>query len=684
MPNNLIDLEELDNLSEEERKYALEILKEFSQKGSSEKLNNLIYSDYEEVPVSIEEFLHNPIYLGKALTDEEGRWTLFPYWEECLKKIFPNNIDVAYNTGIFTGAIGLGKSTIAVIVILYQLYKLMCLKNPYTHYKIQEIDTITVAFMNITLDASKGVAWSKCQNMLQRSKWFMEKGTLSKGLNPEWIPPQGIELIYGSLPRHIIGRAVFACFFDEISFQPNQDVEMQKKKAKELVSTASARMQSRFMKGEKNPTILMLASSKRTEQSYLETFIEQKKKNESKTTLVVDEPQWVIRTDKDSPRKFKIAIGNKFLSSEVLPLDISDEDLNVYRNKGFKILDVPMGYYENFLDDIDIALTDIAGISTTNSSRYISGPRVAAIKKDYLKNPFEKDIIEVGDDPNDTTQYSDFFNMDLIDKSLLSKPLFIHMDMSVSGDKTGIAGDWLIGKTPPKEGRPESRDLLHRLAFSVSVKAPKGHQISFEKNRQFIYWLKEQGFAIKGISTDSFQSVDTGQALKSRGFNYEMISVDRVDSDKICKPYQYLKSTIYEERLEMYDSVLLTEELIGLERNNNSGKVDHSPSGINSKDCADAVCGAVYNASKHADEFAFDYGETLEAIKEVSSEKNYADEKQQISVDFQNELNRIFDPISQQQKENVSKKENNFLNFGAGRATNNYSALYASQGIIVL
>ena len=385
------------------------------------------------------------------------------------------------------------------------------------------------------------------------------------------------------------------CFIDEVSFQMNQDVEKQKKKATELVSSASARMQSRFMKGEKNPTILILASSKRTEQSYLETFIDQKKKNESTTTLVVDVAQWVIRTDKDSPRKFKVALGNKFMDSEILPLEISDYDLSIYRDKGFKILEVPMGYYENFLDDIDIALTDIAGISTTSLSRYISGVRIAAIKHKEFKNPFMKEIITVGNDPNDTSQYYDFFDMSLVDKLLLSKPLFIHMDMSVSGDKTGIAGDWIIGKVPPKEGQPESKDLMHRLAFHVSVKAPKGHQISFEKNRQFIYWLKEQGFNIKGISTDSYQSVDTGQSLLSRGFNYETISVDRVDSDHICRPYQYLKSVIYEERLQMYENTLLTEELLGLERNNNSGKVDHSPSGINSKDAADALCGAIFN-----------------------------------------------------------------------------------------
>ena len=118
------------------------------------------------------------------------------------------------------------------------------------------------------------------------------------------------------------------CFFDEVSFQPNMDVGKQKEKAKNLVNTAAARMQSRFMKGEYNPTLLVLASSKRTEQSYMETFIQGKKQRESKTTYIVDEPQWVIRTDKNSERKFKVAVGSKYLSSEVLPLELTDAELN--------------------------------------------------------------------------------------------------------------------------------------------------------------------------------------------------------------------------------------------------------------------------------------------------------------------------------------------------------------------
>lgn len=675
--------EELKDLSEEERNLALKILKEYSEQGNSNQLNKLLYEDYEEIPVNISEFLHNDNYLGKGLTDEEGRFTIFPYWENLLKEIFPDSLQPAkYNTLALTGAIGLGKSTIAVIIGCYELYRMMCLKNPYVHYGLMPTDLITFAVLNITMDAAKGVAWSKLQSLIQSSKWFMERGTISKSDIPEWKPPKGIELIYGSQSRHIIGRAVFWSFADEVSFQPNQDVEKQKEKAKTLINTASARMQSRFMKGDKNPTILCLASSKRTEQSFMETFIEGKKKNESKTTRVVDEPQWIIRTDKDSKRKFVVAVGNKYLDSEILPLDTTEEIKNIYRNRGYSLLEVPIGYYENFLDDIDIALTDIAGISTSNTTRYIAGSRLALIKKSELQNLFTKDIIEVGNAIDDNTQYFDFIDLNRLDRKLLDRPLFIHLDMSISGDKTGIAGVWIKGKKPHVEGSSESKELYYTLAFSVAVKAPKGHQVSFEKNRQFIRWLRSQGFAIKGISADSFQSADLLQQLKAENFTTDIISVDKIDTaSRICIPYQTFKSAIYEQRLEMYDSILLTEEIIGLERDNN-GKVDHSPSGINSKDVSDAVCGALFNASKHAEEFAFFWGEDLDSIVDVGNSNNTLTKKQ-VAIDMETELNKLFDPMQEVAIQKTKEDEKRFMNFGMGSATSNFNALYLSNGIIV-
>lgn len=47
----------------------------------------------------------------------------------------------------------------------------------------------------------------------------------------------------------------------------------------------------------------------------------------------------------------------------------------------------------------------------------------------------------------------------------------------------------------------------------------------------------------------------------------------------------------------------------------------------NSKDSADALAGSIYNASKHGDEFAFNFGETLDSIQEANLDlDNFTDD----------------------------------------------------------
>jgi hypothetical protein len=614
----------LDNLTKEEKEYALKILKEYSNTGTSEAYNQLLLVDYKEIPVDIYTFLHDKKYLGRGLIDEEGRYTLFKYWEDLLIKIYPDSLKPPIcNTLALTGAIGIGKSTVAVIIGLYELYRLLCLRNPYVFYHIMNNDVITFALLNITMDASARVGWSKIQNLLQMSDWFLANGSLTRSLQPEWKSKDGkVELIFGSRTEHIIGRAVMWCFIDEISFQPNQDVETQKKKAQDLVSAATTRMQSRFMRNNIDPTILVIASSKRTEQSYMETWIAKKKEQDNKSTIIVDEPQWVIRDDKKSKDTFKVAIGNKFMNSEIVPDNATEEEINYYKDRGYTLINVPIGYKTNFIDDIDRALNEVAGISNTELSNFISGERINAAKISDIENIFTKDVIEVGNNPNDATQYYDYFDLSRIPQGMLSKPLFIHLDMSITGDKTGIAGVWIKGKDD--HGEP-----IYQLAFSVSIKAPKGNQVSFEKTRQFIYYLKSKGFKIKYITMDTFQSADMLQVLRGANYNVEILSVDRVDKSDVgsmptCKPYVFLKNAIYEKKLliPQKGTQLLTSELVGLERNNNSGKIDHSPRGINSKDQADAVCGAIYTASLHVNEFVLDYARIVNDFIDDSPDEN--------------------------------------------------------------
>lgn len=205
----------LKDLSPQEREIALKALEELAQ-GNTKTLEELKYADYDEIPVDIITFLTDPNYLGRGLIDPEGRFTVFPYWVETLKKIFPNNLDTNYNTLVLTGAIGLGKSFEAVLCMLYLLHRMLCLKDPYTYYGLQPIDKITFSLINVTIDAAKGVAWDKLQQLVQSSPWFMGHGTVSGRQEIAWAPNKRIELVVGSNNNAVIGRAVFCLDGDTI------------------------------------------------------------------------------------------------------------------------------------------------------------------------------------------------------------------------------------------------------------------------------------------------------------------------------------------------------------------------------------------------------------------------------------------------------------------------------------
>ena len=566
-------------------------------------------------------------------------------------------------------------SEIAVTVGLYLMHRLMCLKDPYDFLNLKPTEQVAFAFMNITLELAKDVGISKFQNTVQSSPWFLERGTITGRDYPTWNPPSFIDIIVGSQSSHLIGRPIFYCFIDEISFIKNQSIDKQKKIATDMMDTAIGGMKTRFIHQGKNPTMLILASSKRTEKSFLEEHMKKKLEEEDETSLIIDEPVWNIKPPETySGRKFYVAQGNRFLASEIIP---DGDEIKPWKEKGYAILEVPVEFKSEFRDDIDRALCDFAGISSSDLTKYISGARLAAIRSDSYKNPFVKETLEVGNGINDTAQYSDFFDMTRIQEIDKEKPLFIHLDMSLSGDKTGIAGVWVIGKKPSGSGSSATEELYFKLAFAVSVKAPKGYQVSFAKNREFIYWLKEQGFNIKGITTDTYQNASLAQDLISAGYPYKVLSVDRADpQSKICKPYAYFKNCIYEQRLMIFDDELLTEEILGLERNENTGKVDH-PSGY-SKDKSDAVCGALYNASEHADEFAFYYGEDLNSMFDLNQTDTFVDQRQ-LEIDMREELAKILSNQSEQQL----PKDEGFLDFGLGSATQDYAALLLSQGIII-
>ena len=504
---------------------------------------------------------------------------------------------IVHNCGL-SGAIGLGKSTIATVGLAYVLHRLLCLKDPAAYYKLTRGSKVAIAIFNISLDQGFGVGFSKLQSMLMKSPWFLEHGTVSGLKNQTYYPGKDIEILVGSKMEHFLGRDIFAGFLDEMEFAPGSNPKMEQSKIMKLYTTIKRRMESRYMKLGKLPGILFLVSSKKSESDFLEQYL---KKNKDKDYLyVVDEPIWVVKADQSrySGKYFHVAVGNKYLKSKILT---DDEDPAPYRANGQEVIAVPVEHREAFELDINSALMDIAGKALSSSLKYIYYDKLKLCYRDYLKNPFTMDELVLGFD--DDSRIQDFLVMERLSRLDRSKPHFIHWDASKSGDATGLAMATIAGHRDVKKliaGEVyQAEDIVHKVVFAINIRPDPGSEIPFYKIRNFIYYLKfELGYNIVSVTCDSYQSVDTLQQMSLRGFNTKTLSMDR---SRV--PYDTLKNAINEGRLIMPYIPHLEKELLELEDDKMVGKIDHPLDG--SKDTADAVAGAVFRS--------LDYKELLAA-----------------------------------------------------------------------
>lgn len=208
-----ISQDELDSLTPVEREALISIMREVSEDGTSSTVSEILSEDYEEFPVDIDTFLDDPQYIG-------GQLDIYPFWRDKLREIFSKGDDL--QEIILTGAIGVGKTTIAVVGMSYILYRLMCLKNPAKYYGIGSNSKIVFAFFNVDLDLSYGVAYSKLNSLLMNSPWFMERGRIY-GKNEKkqfYLPNKKIEFRVGSQDRHGLGQDIFCLTGDTVILTP--------------------------------------------------------------------------------------------------------------------------------------------------------------------------------------------------------------------------------------------------------------------------------------------------------------------------------------------------------------------------------------------------------------------------------------------------------------------------------
>lgn len=596
-------LEAISSLSEEELNAVKEILSEISKDGTSETYDKINLADYEEVPVDLMTFLCRDDLLGPYTN---GGKDIYDTWVKELKYIHnPANF---VDQWAITGSTGTGKSTVATYSLCYELYKLMCLKNPNRFY-LNANETIWFMFFNLNLKLAEKTMWGKFQKALQMSPWFLERGTVTGKTNLIYQPNKDIRLDIGSTEEHALSVAVMFAAMDEMSFGSNDNVEYLQTGMMSIYNQLYLRLSSRFLSAGRIQGRMYLISSAKSTNAVLESFI---KDNEGQPGMHVSRyKQWeVLPTSKFSGEWFKLAVGNDTLESYIMPLDVTPEQIAEAEKQGYEVIDIPLEMLHRFEMDLNRTLIDTCGIAVQSSYKYITHRIIEPCLGDGI-NPFTKEIIKTG--LKDNIQIKDYFTPEVVPELLYTKKIYVHCDLSKNGDMTGISAVAVLGYKNQERFNDAGamstiKEMVFRHVFSIGLQCPPNDELSMIKVKDFIHYLKyELGWNITGVSCDGYQSLMLLQSLKLDGFDAKEVSMDIVDTKKKeCVGYTSFRNTLLEKRIYLLDLYELQRELTALEKNESTGKVDHPKQTVKmvngemvksvGKDIADSLGGAVYNA----------------------------------------------------------------------------------------
>ena len=356
-----------------EKQVLMSILQEMSISGESQTLEQLWLADFKEVPVSIEQFIADPIYLGETNRNGEA---VYPFWKQTLSDIFNNGNK--YNEIILSGATRIGKTSTATIITAYMLYRLMLYRNPHEYFKKKQVSKFTIAFANLTKELAMGVAYREFNDTLKNSQWFNEHGRFSRSDRNFYYIPEGdkIEIVAGSDAAHLLGMQIWAAVMDETNFAKAgvKDINIAKAHMKKLYDTINARISGTFrVKGEVYGK-LVASSSKNTDSDFLSDHIETQLNAGNSHVYVVDRPQWeILPKSMFSEERFHFTVGDRYKRGFVIPEEEDDEEhRQEYINQGYQVIEAPAELRKNFVADYDIALRDIAGISVVGAMGFIT------------------------------------------------------------------------------------------------------------------------------------------------------------------------------------------------------------------------------------------------------------------------------------------------------------------------
>lgn len=519
---------------------------------------------------------------------------------DALVEIFGDTIDTHLisrsREGVFTGGIGIGKTTLASIALPYMVHWVQCLKNPQEFYGLMSGSRIAFMMMSTSERQARDVLFDDVKARIDNSPWFKQYSPRDTKFDTRIKFPNDIFIIPGgSEESQFEGYNILGGILDE---GDSHKSTARKNYAMEGWNTISSRISSRFT----NPTLgchmgLILAiGQKKSNEGFMAKKSEDLRVKSDGTVVTMtiwESLGWYNFTDNPSDAVIKQETGNRksfffdTMRKEILP----KEDVPMELRGASHMIEVPMAYFSDFLNDPVKALRDLAGIPPAANDPFI--PQVDRIIEGY-----EGWHIRYGDDQPvggrlDKPEFADWF------RATDALPRSIHIDLAYSGD--GDALGMAMGHVAELVDTEEEEKPLITFDFLLRMKAKSGQEIMLSDVRKMVYDLKfHRGFNIKWVTMDGFNTTDTMQQFHKKKINAAYLSVD-----KSKLPFTDLREAIYERRclfpkyMVKYQHSDEETDLTNIayrelsQLSEGPRKIDHPPTG--SKDVADCMAGVVHN-----------------------------------------------------------------------------------------
>jgi hypothetical protein len=560
------------------------------------------------LPVSIDEFLESKEFWADQMS-------LWPALIPDIKAACPSVLEGEQHhpLALLGGATGTGKTAFGHTVNAYHLYCLTCFRQPQKMFGLPTSTPIVFSFSSVNATVTKRVIFQPFRTMFlgmpYTAKWvphdkYKESELHLTDANIHVVP------MLASL-NSIVGQAIISAIVDEINFMATVENSKQVAgpfglgglydQAEIMFTNINRRRKSRFVTNGPSWGVLCVSSSTRYKGDFLDRRIseyeEAREAGETDDALLFRHKQYEMQPKYavQGYPTFRFLVGTDAYPGRVL----TDADVpgQTYPENGL-VENVPIDYLKDFRRDPEGSARDVIGIASLSISPFISQRHkiLASIlrTRDAGRQAWvDKTEVDLASDG--MPQWNEAV-LKALSPEEKNRKWFAHVDLSLTSDRCGIGissvreyktrivgeGDDAILETVP----------VYEVGCSVAIKPSAMAQLDITAVRTFLMQLREFfGVNLYMVTYDGFQSFESVRAWRSAGIRSENISLDRG-----TEGYDYFRSTLYDDRIDLTDDDLLRQELIELEHIKKHNKVDHPPKG--SKDVADGVAGSIYALSR--------------------------------------------------------------------------------------